>query len=96
LSTYGVIVANVHSLFTENLQTILVKVKVKVKYSLCLTKYHAMKTYPALIKAPLHEDERGEWRYGSTHSYPGYLMDVSGQLHAPTALPPGNELPAPI
>jgi hypothetical protein len=24
------------------------------------------------------------------------LMDVSGQLHAPTALPPGNELPAPI
>jgi len=36
--------------------------KLKVKFSLCLTKYYAMKTYPALDKIPRHEDI---WRSGS-------------------------------
>jgi len=31
-------------------------VKVKVKFSLCLTKYHTMKTYPMFNYAPRHED----------------------------------------
>jgi hypothetical protein len=33
-----------------------IKVKVKVKLSLCLTKYHTMKTYPALNKVSHNED----------------------------------------
>jgi hypothetical protein len=30
--------------------------EVKIKMSLCLTKYHAIKTYPGLNQAPCHED----------------------------------------
>jgi len=37
--------------------------KAKVKLSLCLIKYHAMKTY----LVPRREDIL-EWRYSSTHS----------------------------
>jgi hypothetical protein len=33
--------------------------------------------------------------YSSTHSLTSALDGVSGQLHAPTALPPGKEPPAP-
>jgi len=34
-----------------------------------LNKYHAMKTYPALNRAPRHEDVWGNWVYRhSTHS----------------------------
>jgi hypothetical protein len=33
--------------------------KVKVKLSLCLTKYHAITTYPVLNQAPRHEDVWG-------------------------------------
>jgi hypothetical protein len=33
--------------------------KVKVNLSLCLTKYHAMKTYPVLNQAPRYEDVLG-------------------------------------
>jgi len=29
-----------------------------------------------------------EWRYSSTHSRPRHYMEVSGQFHAPAALPP--------
>jgi hypothetical protein len=32
-----------------------------------------------------------EWVYGSTYSWCRHLLEVSGQLHAPTALPPGKE-----
>jgi len=41
--------------------------KVNVKLSLCLTKYHAMKTYLLLSYAPCHEDVLEEWRYSSAH-----------------------------
>jgi hypothetical protein len=54
--------------------------KVKVKFSLCLTKHHAMKIY-------------WEWRDSSTHSLPQHWMEVSGQLHAPATLLPGKEPP---
>jgi hypothetical protein len=42
-------------------------------------------------KAPRHEDVLGEWMYNSTHSLTRHLMEVSGQLHTPTALSPGKE-----
>jgi hypothetical protein len=32
----------------------------------------------------------GEWMYKSTYSRPQYLLEVSGQLHSPAALPPGK------
>jgi hypothetical protein len=32
----------------------------------------------------------GRWMYGSTYSVPRHKMEVSGQLHAPAALPPGE------
>jgi hypothetical protein len=38
----------------------------------------------------------GEWRYSYTHSSSRYWMEVSCQLHAPAALPPGKELLVPI
>jgi hypothetical protein len=31
-----------------------------------------------------------EWRYRSTFSWPRHWLEVSGQLHAPAALPPGT------
>jgi hypothetical protein len=34
--------------------------------------------------------------YRSIFSWPGHWLEVSGQLHAPAALPPGKELPVPI
>jgi len=43
---------------------------VKIKLSLCLTKYHAMKAYPLLNYAPRYEDVLGEWRYSSSHFTP--------------------------
>jgi hypothetical protein len=33
----------------------------------------------------------GVWVYRSTFSWPQHSLEVSGQLHAPAALPPGNE-----
>jgi hypothetical protein len=33
----------------------------------------------------------GEWRYSSPHSSPQCEVEVSGQLHAPGALPPGKK-----
>jgi hypothetical protein len=41
--------------------------KDKVKLSLFLIMYHAMKTYLLFNKAPCH-DVLGEWMYSSTHS----------------------------
>jgi hypothetical protein len=41
---------------------------VKLTLSLCLTKYHTIKTYPVLSQAPHHEDVVGNWRYCSTLS----------------------------
>jgi hypothetical protein len=38
------------------------RVKLKVKFSLCLIKFYAMKTYPLLNKATWNEDVFGEWR----------------------------------
>jgi hypothetical protein len=32
----------------------------------------------------------GEWMYRSTFSWPRQKLEVSGQLHAPAALPPGK------
>jgi hypothetical protein len=46
-----------------------------VKLSLCLTKHHAMKAYWGV-------------EVSSTHFLPRHKMEVSGQLHAPAALPP--------
>jgi len=56
----------------------------KVKLFLYLTKYHALKTY---------------WRSGDTATRIldlGNWMEVSGQLHAPEALPTRKEPPIPI
>jgi hypothetical protein len=41
------------------------KLQENVKSFLCLTKYHATKTYPLFNLAPRHEDVLGEWRYNS-------------------------------
>jgi hypothetical protein len=38
----------------------------------------------------------GEWRYKTTFFLPLYHLEVSGQLHAPAALPLGKELKVPI
>jgi hypothetical protein len=38
----------------------------------------------------------GEWMYRSTFSWPEHQLEVSGQLYAPAALPPGKEPPVPI
>jgi hypothetical protein len=46
--------------------------------------------------APRHEGVLGEWRYSSTHYLPRHYLEVSGQFHAPAALPPGKELVVPI
>jgi hypothetical protein len=68
---------NGHNSLTKHL-TPTHKVKVKVKLSLCLTKHHAMKAY-----------------WGSGGIVPRILdlgtTWMSGQLHAPAALPPGKE-----
>jgi hypothetical protein len=55
----------------------------KVKLSLCLTTHYTMK---ALV----------EWLYRSTFSWPRNYLDVTGQLHAPAALPPGKETRYPL
>jgi hypothetical protein len=56
------------------------------------------KVVPVLFfnRAPRHKGVVGEWRYSSTHSWPRNYMEVSGQLHAPTTLPPEKELLVPI
>jgi hypothetical protein len=51
-------------------------VEVKIKLSLRLSKHHAMKTY---------------WRVEVHAFLTSALVGVSGQLHAPAALPPGKE-----
>jgi hypothetical protein len=33
----------------------------------------------------------GEWMYRYTFSWPRHYLEVSGELHAPAALPPGEE-----
>jgi len=55
-------------------------VRLKENLSLCLTKYHAMKTC-------------GEWKYNSRHSWPWDWTEVSGQLHAPARLPAEEKFP---
>jgi hypothetical protein len=35
----------------------------------------------------------GEWMYRSTYSWSRHLLEMSGQLHAPAALPPEKEPP---
>jgi hypothetical protein len=42
-------------------------------------------------RAPRPEGVLGEWLYSSRYSLPRHYMEASGQLHAPTALPPGKE-----
>jgi hypothetical protein len=37
-----------------------------------------------------------EWMYSSTFFWPWHYLEVSGQLHAPIALPPGKELWYPL
>jgi hypothetical protein len=61
----------------------------EVKFSLWISKHHAMNFYPLLNEAPRHEGILGEWRYGSTHSWPRQYTKVGGQLYVPAALPPG-------
>jgi len=41
---------------------------VKVKLSVCLTKYHAMKTYPVLNQTPRRKDVWGSRGGSSMHS----------------------------
>jgi len=65
------------SLSSDNIY-ILLKVKVKVKLSLCFN------------WAPRHEGVLEEWRYSYTHSLTSEL-NGGEQLHAPAALPPGKE-----
>jgi hypothetical protein len=60
------------------------KGNVKVKLSLCFN------------WAPRHEGVLGEWRYTPLILRPRYYMEVSGQLHAPAALPPGKNSLVPI
>jgi hypothetical protein len=38
----------------------------------------------------------GEWMYRSTFSWTRQYLEVSGQLHSPTTLPPGKEPSVPI
>jgi len=38
-----------------------------------------------------HEGILGEWKCSSTYSSPQHQMEVNGQLHALTTLPPGKE-----
>jgi hypothetical protein len=59
-----------------------------------LWKYGKGKSRPFafLNLTPRHEGVMGEWRYSSTHSWARYYMEVSYQLQAPAALPPGKEL----
>jgi hypothetical protein len=49
-----------------------------------------------LNQAARHEGVLGERKYSSTHFLPRHYMEVSGQLHAPAALPPGKEPLVPI
>jgi hypothetical protein len=56
----------------------------KVKLSLCLTKH------------PRHKDLLEDWRYSSTNSLPCHWLEVSGQIHAPDALPQGKGPLVPI
>jgi hypothetical protein len=42
-------------------------------------------------RASRHEVVLEEWWYSSMHSSPRHEMEVSGQLHAPAALPLGKE-----
>jgi hypothetical protein len=51
----------------------------KVKLSLCFN------------WAPRYEGVLGKGRYSSTHSWPRHQTEMSGQLHASAALPPGKE-----
>jgi hypothetical protein len=46
-----------NSMVTHYCNTVIINVrKINVKLSLCLTKYHTMKTHPVLNQAPCHED----------------------------------------
>jgi hypothetical protein len=54
------------------------------------------KVVPVLLNwAQSYEGVLGEWRYSSTNSLTS-VLDGSGQLHAPAALPPGKEPLVPI
>jgi hypothetical protein len=59
------------------------KLKLNVQLTLCLTKHHAMKAYWG-VEVELHA------------FLISALAEVSGQLHAPAALPPGKEPLVPI
>jgi hypothetical protein len=61
----------------------MLKGKKRVKLSMYLIKHSAKKTYRG-VEVQLH------------HSWPRHKMEVSGQLHAPTALPPSKSPPVPI
>jgi hypothetical protein len=54
----------------------------KVELSLCLIKYHAMKTYPVVSWAPCHKDRLE-------------MTEKNDQLHVLAALLPGKELLVP-
>jgi len=58
----------------------------------CVHNLKHYKVVPVVFnRAPRHESVLGDWRYSSTNSRPQHWMEVSGQLHAPAALPPGKE-----
>ena len=57
---------------------------------------HDFRYDPRITKLPLYTALRniGEWRYSSSHS--SRLQMVSGQLHVPVALSPGEMVPMAI
>jgi len=63
-----------------------------VKLSLCLIKYHAMKPYH-LIYAARNGDVCGRVEVQLGASLTSAPDGVSGQLHAPATLPPGERAP---
>jgi hypothetical protein len=69
--------------------------KVKMKLSLCLTKYHAVKMYSLHDYTPRHDDVLVAWRY-SSHTFLTSVLDGGDQLHVPVASPQGKEPPVPI
>jgi hypothetical protein len=56
---------------------------IKVKFSLCLAKHHAMKTYWG-------------WNYSTTHSWPRHKKEVCGQLHTRSLYPRRKGLRYPL
>jgi hypothetical protein len=62
--------------------------------SMCALRYSTVRTYCQYVRVPLQGNaylmSEWKWSYSSTHSWTRHWKEVSGQLHAPAALPPGK------